>query len=362
MRLTLGKWLGGLAVFSSGIILGRLSVSVSRDTLVAPLVSVNESAPLIQTGDDTVRLRDLDAPARFALHRILEQAVMQAQRFAENHAALTAIDQKKTATPSWRSLLEQELSAENLRKIYEATPSLRQSGSFDDVWPEIERFVMERERLKRVGEFLEKSYQSKQLKYMQNDLVSPQFSFDVSGYPLITFGKDDGKVTAEVVVLFRYGGRLSQGAFSLIADIAREQESSIAVRLVPEVTNSPFDQFASGMMFAASEVGALGPVKLRELHEMLLKEPILADNTNSGRNEQQLISALAVKLPGKGFTFTPSRKQPSNAVALSSWWRDVRTNRLPMFFVNGSLVSENSPRGLPDALRSALGIQSVVGR
>lgn len=362
MHLTLGKWLGGLAVFACGIILGRFSTNVSKSTLSAPLVTVNESAPLIQVGNDTVRLRDLDAPARFALHRILEQAVMQAQRFAENHAALTAIDQKKTATPSWRSLLEQELSAENLRKIYEATPSLRQSGSFDDVWPEVERFVMERERLKRVGEFLEKSYQSKQLKYMQNDLVSPEFLFDVSGYPLITFGKDDGKRTAEVVVLFRYGGRLSQGAFALIADIAREQESRIAVRLVPEVTNSPFDQFASGMMFAASEVGSLEPVKLRELHEMLLKEPISAENAKSGDNEQQLISSLAAKLPGKGYSFAPSRKLPNNAVALSSWWRDVRTNRLPMFFVNGSLVSENSPRGLPDALRSALGIQSVVGR
>lgn len=362
MRLTLGKWLGGLAVFSCGIILGRLSVSVSRDTLAVPLVTVNGSASLLQVGDDTVRLRDLDAPAQFALHRILEQAVTQAQRFAENHAALLALAREKNANPSWRSMLEQELSAESLKKIYESTSSLRQSGSFDDVWPEVERFVIERERLKQVGGFLEKSYQSKLLKYLQHDVVSPQFPFDVSGYPLITFGKDDGKTTAEVVVLFRYGGRLSQGAFSFIADIAREQESSIAVRLVPEITNSPFDQFASGMMFAASEIGSLGPTKLRELHEMLLKEPISAENAKLGYNEQQVISALAAKLPGKGFTFTPSRTLPTNAVALSSWWRDVRTNRLPMFFVNGSLVSENSPRGFPDALRSALGIQSVVGR
>lgn len=362
MHLTLGKWLGGLAVFACGIILGRFSTTVSKSTLSAPLVSVNESAPLIQVGNDTVRLRDLDAPARFALHRILEQAVVQAQRFAENHAALTAIDQKKTATPSWRSLLEQELSAENLRKIYEATPSFRQSGSFDDVWPEVERFVIERERLKKVGEFLEKSYQSKQLEYVQSDLESPPMPFDVSEYPLITFGKEDGKRASEIVVLFRYGGRLSQGAFGLIADIAREQESGIAVRLVPELTNSPFDQFAFGMMFAAKELGTLSPGKLRELHEMLLKEPISAENAKLGGDEQQLIASLSAKLPGKGFAFSPSRKLPGNAVALSSWWRDVRTNRLPMFFVNGSLVSENSPRGLPDALRSALGIQSVVGR
>jgi hypothetical protein len=323
-------------------------------------VRVNEDAGLIKSGEKTIRLHDLQPSARFALSRILEQFVVQAQRSAEAQAALIEIQEKKGSSGGWRGVFSREMSKENLKKVYDENQNFRQSGAFADVWPDVERFVLERERNKFIGAFLEEKYSKQQLDYVQHDALFPEFSFDASGYPRIWFGEQFKDETPEVLVFFRYGGRLSNGFFRLIEEISREQNKRIPVRLIPEISGTAFDEFAIGALFQSQKLAAEKPETVREIHKLLLSEPVSPDAARLA-SEDDLIPVLKEKLRTKGIQIEGKPSVPENLISIAIWMRDFRNNRQPQVFVENRFVSETSPRGFPDALRSALGLKSIVG-
>lgn len=160
MRVTFGGWLAGAAVFALGFSMGKFTDVTDHltDSSEGNLLRLNDDAEILRFGDSIVRLRDLNAPARFGLHRIADQLVVQAQRYAEEHAARISTSAQGQPSSDWRSRFATGVSQESLRKVYESTPSFKQSGTYADVWTDVERFVIERERTRIVGEFLEKEF------------------------------------------------------------------------------------------------------------------------------------------------------------------------------------------------------------
>ncbi|NBX16449.1 MAG: hypothetical protein EBR09_03685 [Proteobacteria bacterium] len=363
MRMTLGVWLGGASLFGLGVFAGKYAGGMRGGGLQseATLLQINEDAGLIKSGERTIRVRDLQPSARFALGRLLEQFVVQAQRSAEGQAALVEIQEKKGTDGGWRGVFSREISKESLKKVYDENQNFRQSGAFADVWPDVERFVLERERNKLIGAFLEEKYSKQQLDYVQHDAIFPEFPFDASGYPRIWFGDQFKDETPEVLAFFRYGGRLSNGFFRLIEEISREQSRKIPVRLIPEISGTAYDDFAVGALFRAQKMAGEKPELFREIHKLLLSEPLSPDAARLA-SEADLIPVLREKLRAKGMQNEGNPNVPQNLSSITIWMRDFRNNRQPQVFVANRFVSETSPRGFPDALRASLGLKSVVGR
>jgi hypothetical protein len=363
VRMTLGVWLGGAVLFGFGFGVGKYAGQMRSSELQGNtiLVQVNEDAGLLKSGDQIIRMRDLQPSVRFSLSRILEQFVVQAQRLAEGQAALLDVQKKKGSSGGWRGFFSREISEENLKKVYDENQNFRLSGAFADVWPDVERFVLERERNKLIGAFLEEKYSKRQLDYVQHDVRFPELPFETSQYPRFWFGEQFKEETHEILVFFRYGGRLSNGLFRLIEEISREQRKKIPVRLIPEISGRAYDDFAIGALFQAQKKSADKPDLIREIHNILLSEPLSPDAARLV-SEDDLIPVLKEKLRAKGMQIEGKPSLPENLISIAIWMRDFRNNRQPQVFVENRFVSETSPRGFPDALRSALGLKSIVGR
>ena len=122
MRVTFGGWLAGAAVFALGFSMGKFTDVTDHltDSSEGNLLRLNDDAEILKFGDSIVRLRDLNASARFGLHRIADQLVVQAQRYAEEHAARISTSAQGQPSSDWRSRLATGVSQESLRKVYES--------------------------------------------------------------------------------------------------------------------------------------------------------------------------------------------------------------------------------------------------
>jgi hypothetical protein len=367
VRMTLGVWLGGAVLFGFGFGAGRSTHHIGSTLSSSPqsLVSVNEEIEILQFGEQKIRLLDLPSHARFNLHRMIDQLVTQAYRHAEEAAAKLnyGANTGDASGKDWRHLFSTKINRDNLLKIYDKTSSFRQSGAFSDVWSDVERFVIDHERGRVVGEFLEKNSGLDKIRYQDSRNSIASSPFDVSKYPLIFFGETNKPETPEVVVLFRYSGRLSQAAFKYLEETAQDSGKRIPVRLVPEDNFAEYDQFAIKSLFSAVRMFDKNPEGVKKIHMTLLNEPV-SPKLGQPASDDTLIKGLNQQFMELGLSGQSSVGLPDNHSELSAWYRDVRASRLPMMFVGGIWISDSSPFGLRNALKVALGIKvnSIIGR
>lgn len=361
MRVTLRNWVGGAVLLASGFSAGWLMAHKNQRPFESKnnLVSLNDEAEILKVDGQIIRLRDLNSAAQFGLHRLTEQIVLQAQRYAEDHATRASLKATADSPAEWRQIYSDQISVEKLRRVYDENSSLRQSGEFSEVWPDVERFVIDREKTRQIGLFLETRFQDKKLVFLENQPPAPELPFDVSDYPSIVIGDEFKQTAPEVVVLFRYGGRLSNSMFKLLTDLSRDNKRRIVVRLVPEFSLSEYDRVAVTALFQAQRSFSSDPQKLRAVHTLLLDEP-LVQSVAQLATPKAVISHISGKLAQLGLSLPQTAQAPQNFEIISAWARDVRVNRLPMIFVDKRWVSETHPRGLPDALRVAVGINSLI--
>ena len=310
------------------------------------ILTLNQDAPLVSVRGETIRLKDLTSESLFKLERLNSQIIAEARNLALKEAALRDIAKGRGVASSWRAVLNNELSPENLQKVYFNYPSFKGAGDFESVFPEVERYVIEIERNKLLGNFIAEVQKKNELSTPKYSALQVELPFELSEYPLIEFGSQNANRTNEVQVLFRYAGQLSENAFAVLEKIAADNGYLIPVRLLPELTESAYDRVAIASIMSSMRTEDVSSV--RQLNRTLLKySPRLADLAN----DSVVKSALS----------QVSNAQPANAALhpkglaqLAEWYRDVRTSKLPIFFVNKKPVSDTHPQGFAFSLLSAL--------
>jgi hypothetical protein len=326
----------------SGWLVGRHTNSQTESLLL----SINESVPLVRADGRDITLADLDSESRMILERISSQFISQSYNLALRSAALRSLSKSEGVESRWRDVLATELSLQSLNKTYSEVASFKNSGTFASVFSEVERYVLEIERNKRVGQFVADRDFENNVTFLKHNGLRVELPFEVEQYPLIELGQSNGKKTKEIQVVFRYAGQLSQPLFTLIEKIALDNGYLIPVRLLPESTESEYDKVSIAEIFAARSAASLN--QLTDLHRKLLKHsPALGDMddaTKVGKSVREIaIQNLSAEIA-----------YPKNLSVVSEWFRDVRTAKTPLTFVAKGLVSDTHPRGFAYALLSAL--------
>lgn len=316
------------------------------------VLSINEKAPLVTIGGNSVSLEQLDSESKFELEKIAAQFVLQAQNLALRQAALNDLAQTSGKKPRWRDVLANDISDTGLQKVYSEYPSFNQSGSFAAMRNEVERFVLNQERNKKLGAFIETNMGARKIKFPQPATLQLQFPFSMDEFPLVLVGDPALPKTPEVQIVFRYAGQVSNTAFSLLTAAARDNQRSIPVRLIPEWTPSDYDLTSLSYLHGLARTKSAS--ELEKVHAVMLKNsPALSDLQNPAAIAGALdkmkkgLAELGVSSP-----FGPHSSEQLRFIA--EWYRDVRSNQLPLFFVDKTLVSETHPRGLDMALLEAL--------
>ncbi|NBO38938.1 hypothetical protein EBU99_10190 [bacterium] len=320
-----------------------------------PLLNLNEKAPLVTVAGQILTLESLNSEAKFELERISSQFILQAQNLALRQAALNDFAKNKGVQQRWRDVLAQELSEDNLRKTYAEQPSFKQAGSFSAQSNEVERYVLEQERNKKVGAFIEKNFSTGKIKFHQPAGMQVSFPFAIDNFPIISIGDSSLPRTPEVQMVFRYAGQVSNTAFAILTDASRENKHSIPVRLIPEWTKNAYDRGAIAYLFEVAK--SRSPSEISKIHTLFLKNsPPLSELQNeaavAGALDKVKRSLSEAGLPPPSI----AKEAPplENLPIVAQWYRDVRSNQLPLFFVDLSLVSETHPRGLDIALLEAM--------
>lgn len=346
MLLTLSQGITTTILVSVAAIGGWYWGKNSQGSRERALLTLNQDAPLVSVQGATIRLADLNSESLFKLERMNSQIIAEARNLALREAALREVSKSREVASSWRAALNSELSRENLKKVYSDYPTFRSSGDFETVFPEVERYVIEIERNKLVGNFIAEVQKKNQLSIAKYSALQVELPFEVEEYPLIEIGEQNATRTKEVQILFRYAGQLSENAFTVLEKIAADNGYLIPVRLLPELTESAYDRVAIASIMSSMRTKNVSSVM--QLNQLLLKHsPRQADLSNEAIVENALSQVSNVQVVDESL-------YPKGFVELAEWYRDVRTSKLPIFFVNKKLVSDTHPQGFAFSLLSAL--------
>lgn len=346
-----------LLTLPQGITMGILSIlaaaagwQLGSKSSVTPdntLFALNESAPIVSVSGKQMTLAELDSVSRMELARLSAELVLRAQNLALRQFAVRHYAKQLGKGESWRDVLSSQLSDESLRKTYSDFPSFSQSGPYEIVFPEVERFVLDIERNKLLGAFIHTVGDQKELSVGIHRSLEVQLPFDVTEFPVIYLGSENGKISPEVQVIFRYAGQLSNSAFSLIEKIAHDNQLLIPVRIIPEKTPSSYDEFAISSIFEAAK--SKSKSELTQLHLQLLKNsPALSELSDDG-----VVTEAIGKMQNQK-SLEILGHQSTNLESVSRWYRDIRTSKTPIFFVSKTFVSEVHPKGFAYAFLNSL--------